>query len=180
MYSADEPDVKPQRIPIRRILVLFVPALLSLSVVVLILVWEERNPPGWQRAMENYLSAYVPVPRETLGTASAGVAQMAFHLNTDTPFRPVSSSVHYQTEPLRAGVSPESPESLGKQPLPWPVLELYCIDFTRSSASLPATRFLVAEHRDLYNSDWIVYAPAENVSRQSVDSAWRELGCETE
>lgn len=180
MYSADEPEGKPQRPPLRRILVLLIPGLLSLSVAVLILVWEAYNPPGWQRAMESYLAGHVSAPRETLGTARASVAQSSFYFSPDTPFRPVSSSVHYSTGPLSTEVPPDSPESLGKQPLPWPVLELYCIDFTRSSAALPAARFLVADHRDLYNSDWIVYAPAEEAPRESVDAAWQELGCNTE
>lgn len=180
MYSPDEHDEKPQRIPLRRILILLIPGLLSLSVAVLILVWEAYNPPGWQRAMESHLSGYVSAPRETLGTARASVAQLAFHLSPDTPFRPVSPSVHYRTGPLPAEVPADSPESLGKKPLPWPVLELYCIEFPPDSPGLPATRFLVAHHRDLNNSEWIVYAPAELASRGSVDTAWQELGCNTE
>ena len=107
------------------------------------------------------------------------MAQLPFLLAPDTPFQPVTPSVYYQTEPLPADVRPESPESLGggKQPLPYPVMELYCIDLSQSSADIPDKRYLVARHEDLYNSDWIVYIPSGRASSQAVDRAWEQLGC---
>ena len=180
MQSEAQPTVETKKIPVRRIFALLLPALFSLGLLALLLVWEERNPPGWQRAMENHLAAYVPSPRDTLSAGRANVAQLPFLLSPETPFQPVTPSVHYQTAPLSAGVPPDSPESLGKQPLPYPVLELYCIDLSQTGAGVAATRYLVAEHRDLNNSDWIVYVPSEGASPLAVDAAWEELGCEPE
>ena len=180
MQSQAEPVIKTNRISPRRILALLLPALFSLGLVVLILVWEEYNPPGWQRAMENHLTAYVSAPRELLSAGTMHIAQLPFLLSAETPFQPVTPSVHYQTQPLSAAVRPESPASLGKQPLPYPVLELYCIDLSQTDAGVAATRYLVAEHRDPTNSDWIVYIPSERASPHAVDAAWEELGCAQE
>lgn len=177
--NSNPPPARP-RIPLRRVLVLFVPALLSLGVAALILVWEENTPPGWQRAMEAYLAPHVAAPRDVLGTAQAGVAQFSFFLSADTPFRPVTPSVHYQTQPLPQGIPADAPESLGTQPLPYPVLELYCIDLSSNPNRAIATRYLVANHRDLHSSDWIVYIPAEWATAQAIDAAWAEVGCAAE
>lgn len=182
MQNEAQPANERQKIPFQRVIMLLIPAFFSLALVVLILVWEEYNPPGWQWAMEDYLAAYVASPRELLLPDRMTIAQLPFLLSPQTPFRPVTPSVHYQTEPLAPGVRPDSPDSLGggKQPLPYPVMEVYCIDLSPSSATIPAKRYLVAKHQDLNNSDWIVYIPRKNVSPQAVDAAWNELRCEAE
>jgi hypothetical protein len=182
MQSESQPSNEIPKIPARRVLRLLLPAFISLGLVVLILVWEEYNPPGWQQAMENHLAVYVDSPRETLSAGTTNVAQISFLLSPKTPFRPITPSAHYQTEPLPTHIRPDSPESLGggKQPLPYPVLELYCIDLSQAAAGAAATRYLVAEHRDLNNSDWIVYIPSERASTQAVDAFWEELGCTPE
>lgn len=180
MDSEALPTSTRPKIPPRRIVALLLPAFFSLGLVVLILVWQEFNPPHWQRAMNMYLSAHVSSPREVLTTATVTVAQWPFLLAPETPFQPVSPSVHYQTEPLPADVRPDSMESLGKRPLPYPVMELYCIDLSQTDAGEAATRYLVAEHRDLHNSDWIVYIPRGWASPQAIDAAWNDLGCEPE
>lgn len=172
-------DDRP-KIPFRRVLVLLIPGFFSLAMVALILIWEAYNPPGWQRAMENHLAAYVAVPKEVLSAGRIRVAQQPFLLSPTSPFQPVSPSAHYQTEPLPADVRPDAVESLGKKPLPYPVLELYCIDLTQSGADLAVTRYLVTEHRDLHASDWIVYTPSQWATVQAVDAAWEELGCNEE
>lgn len=179
MQSEDQPATEIKKIPIRRVIALLFPAFVSLGLVVLILVWQEYNPPHWQRAMDSYLSTYAPAPREVLSTGIVTVAQLPFLLGPETPFQPVTPSVHYQTEPLPADVRPESPESLGggRQPLPYPVMEVYCVDLSPSSAKIPATHYLVARHEDLNNSDWIVYIPSGWASPQAVDAAWDQLGC---
>lgn len=179
MHSETEPASEKVKIPPQRIFALLLPAFFSLGLVVLILVWQEYNPPGWQRAIVSHLSAYDPAPREVLSAGAITVAQLPFVLGPDTPFQPVSPSVHYQTEPLPANLRPESPESLGggRQPLPYPVMELYCIDLSRSSAQIPDSRYLVAHHEDLNNSDWIVYIPSGRASPQAVEAAWDQLGC---
>ncbi|MCL4835722.1 MAG: hypothetical protein KJZ86_25010 [Caldilineaceae bacterium] len=182
MNSQPPPAAVPPKIPPRRMAALLLPTLISLGLLALILVWEERNPPGWQRAMENHLAAYVASPREMLSAGKATVAQLPFLLSPQTPFQPVTPSVHYQTEPLPANLRPDGPESLGggKQPLPYPVLELYCIDLTGSAGGVAATRYLVAEHRDLNSSDWIVYIPADRATAEEVAAAWEGLGCAPE
>ena len=180
MQSETQPATEKVKIPLRRVFALLLPAFFSLGLVVLILVWGEYNPPGWQRAMENHLTAYVSAPRELLSAGTVNVAQLPFLLSAETPFQPVTPSVHYQTKPLPADVRSDSPESLSKQPLPYPVLELYCIDLSQTDAGMAATRYLVAEHRDPTNSDWIVYIPNERASPQAVDAAWSQLGCDAE
>ncbi len=182
MYNELEPTEERPKIPARRVIAMLIPAFFSLGLVVLILVWEEYNPPGWQRAMENYLSAYTDTPRELLGAGNATVAHLPFALSPQTPFRPVTPSVHYQTDPLPTAIRPDAPNSLGggKQPLPYPVLEVYCIDLSQTDGGDAATYYLVAQHRDMNNSDWIVYIPREDSSPQAVDAAWNELGCEDE
>lgn len=179
MQDEIQPTTERPKIPVRRVIILLFPAFISLGLVALILVWEEYNPPGWQRAMDSYLSAYTSAPREVLSAGIITVAQLPFVLGPETPFRPISPSVHYQTEPLPGDVRPESPESLagGRQPLPYPVLELYCIDLTQTDTGQAAIRYLVAHHEDLNNSDWIVYIPSDGASPQAVDTAWDQLGC---
>jgi len=182
MQSEIQPATEKVKIPPRRIVALLLPAFFSLGLVVLILVWEEYNPPHWQRAMDAYLSAYVSAPREVLATGVVTMAQLPFLLAEETPFQPVTPSIHYQTEPLPADMRPDTPESLGagKLPLPYPVMEVYCIDLARSRADIPAKRFLVARHADLNSSDWIVYIPAEWASPAAVDTAWNQLGCDAQ
>jgi hypothetical protein len=182
MQGETEPTTEREKIPVRRVITMLFPAFISLGLVVLILVWQEYNPPGWQRAIVSHLSAYDPAPREVLSAGIITVAQLPFLLGSDTPFQPVSPSVHYQTEPLPGDVRLESSESLGagKQPLPYPVMEVYCIDLSRSSAQIPDSRYLVAHHEDLHNSDWIVYIPRGRASPQAVDGAWDQLGCDPE
>ncbi len=179
MQDEIQPTEERPKIPVRRVIAMLFPAFISLGLVALILVWEEYNPPGWQRAMDSYLSAYTSASRELLSAGIITVAQLPFVLGPETPFQPVSPSVHYQTEPLSGGVPPESPESLGggRQPLPYPVLELYCIDLTQTDGGQAASRYLVARHEDLNNSDWIVYIPSTQASPQAVDDAWDQLGC---
>lgn len=177
MQSKAQPAAERQKIPARRILALLLPAFFSLGLLALLLVWEERNPPGWQRAMENHLAVYVSSPRDTLSAGKTTVAQLPFVLAPESPFQPVTPSVHYQIGPLPTDVRPDSTDSLGKKPLPYPVLELYCIDLSQTGAGVAATRYLVAEHRDLHSSDWIVYLPSKRASPQAVDAAWDELGC---
>jgi len=182
MQSAEPSTVETPKIPPRRILALLLPAFFSLGLVVLILVWEEYNPPGWQRAMENHLAPYTSSPREVLSTAVVTVAHLPFLLSPQTPFQPVTPSVHYQTQSLPTHVRPDSPESLGggKQPLLYPVLEIYCIDLSQTDAGAAATRYLVARHRDLNNSEWIVYIPQKSAPPQTIDAAWEEIGCDDE
>lgn len=179
MHSEIESATEKVKIPPQLVFKLLFPAFISLGLVVLILVWQEYNPPGWQRAMDRYLATYVSAPKEVLSTGAISVAQLPFLLGPEIPFQPVSPSVHYQTEPLTSDVRPESPESLGgdRQPLPYPVFELYCIDLSQSSADIPVSHFLVAHHEDLNNSDWIVYIPSEWASAQALDAAWSQLGC---
>ena len=179
MQSEPQTTAETKKVSPRRVFTMLLPAFISLGLLVLLLVWEERNPPGWQRAMEDHLAQFVASPRETLGTGKAGVAQLPFLLSPETPFQPVTPSVYYQTEPLPADLRPESPESLGggKQPLPYPVMELYCVDLSQAEAGVAATRYLVAEHRDLSNSDWIVYIPAQWASPAAEDAAWKQIGC---
>jgi len=177
MQNNAQPVTAIPKISTRRVLTLLLPVFISLGLLALILVWEDRNPPGWQRAMEDYLTDYVASPRDVLSAGALTVAQLPFLLAPETPFRPITPSVHYQTEPLSTDVRPAAGESLGKQPLPYPVLELYCIDLSQTGEKLAVTRYLVAEHRDLDNSDWIVYIPRARASPQAIDAAWNELGC---
>ncbi|MFZ1753763.1 MAG: hypothetical protein WBO46_12280 [Caldilineaceae bacterium] len=180
MNSESPSALPPPNISARRVLRLLIPAFFSFGLAVLILVWDNYNPPGWQRAMENYLSAYSSSPRAILAEGSADVAQLPFLLSRDTPFQPVTPSVYFQTESLSAAIQPDSPESLGHKPLPYPVMELYCIDLSQADVAAAATRYLVAEHRDLTNSEWIVYRPAEWAVPAAVDKAWKQLGCDPE
>ena len=167
------PTVETKKIPAQRVFALLLPAFFSLGLVVLILVWKEYNPPGWQRAMENYLSIHTSAPRELLSAGKTTVAQLPFVLAPESPFQPVTPGVHYQTGALSTGGQPASMEGQDKQPLPYPVLELYCIDLSQSGAGVAATRYLVAAD----NGEWIVYMPRESASPQAVDDAWKELGC---
>lgn len=165
-------DEKP-KIPPRRVFAMLLPGFFSLALVLLILAWQEFNPPGWQGAMEDHLAAYVDAPRQLLSAGSVTVAQLPFLLSRAMPFRPVTPSAYYQTAPLQTG----SAESPGRQPLPYPLLELYCIDLSQSGAGLPTTRYLVAEHRNHPHGEWIVYIPDQTAAPQVVDAAWNELGC---
>ena len=168
------------KIPPRRVFVLLLPAFFSLGLVVLILVWQEFNPPEWQRIMENYLSAYSDAPQDVLSAGIIYVARDPFRLVPEMPFQPDSSSVYYQTESLPTSVRPDSMDGLGRRPLPFPIMELYCIDLSGSTAAMPASRYLLARHQDLYNADWIVYIPDQAAAPQVVDAAWNELGCNEE
>jgi len=176
MQSPIQPTDEKLKIPPRRVLAMLLPGFFSLALVLLILVWQEYNPPGWQRVMENHLADYVDSPRQVLSGASVTVAQLPFLLSPATPFRPITPSDYYQTAPLQPG----SVASPGRQPLPYPLLELYCIDLSQSGAGLPITRYLVAEHRNHPHSEWIVYIPDQAADTQVVDAAWDELGCNEE
>ena len=160
----------------RRLWVLLAVTLAFISVIVALeLVASNSQPPGDVRSAAQqyvqYVNASQPASVSQQGSASVQGIVRAARRQAFTPAMSKASfadSAYYRTtygrQDLASGRLAVSTLS-GPRPIPYPPKELWCVQLSDGQI------IFVAQHRDLYNADWILHEPVDGT-----ESA-QKVGC---
>lgn len=155
----------------RKAIIFAILSVVLITTTVALYLVNRSSPPPWREAMNRYL-----VYREQKGLGSLIIDRIVragrpWNLTSGEGFITYGSSNIYQTDySLTSDYS-------GSLSLPYPPQDMYCVLFKSGSSSSTDRLILVTYYQDLYNSDWVVHEPAQQLSSEEITILLTNIGC---
>ncbi len=131
--------------------------------------------PGPPERLQTLLSDYLQYQDARLGNVSSVVqivkAARPGNFTTQMSQTTFGSGVIFHTNLVQPSSGYQS-----SNPLPYPPISLWCVQLHQSGVDTPSVAF-IAQHEDLYNSDWVVHESSAG-SLTELNDVLKKLGCD--